>query len=105
MSFKESLAIWREKIREYRLVKELFIKFKDSQIIPYDLLTDVVLKKVIANFIKRAEEKGWTAGIDLPQEEIADYILRIIKGDKISYKKAPSVNQVIDLIRKSVFSD
>lgn len=104
MNLKDRFNAIKNKIKQSKKLRDLYMYFIKSQIIPAELLSDEVLKMVIANFIKRAEEKGYTAGIDLPEDQIAEFILRIIRQDKIAPAESDKAHSVLELIRRTIFN-
>lgn len=63
------------------------------------------LREYLIKMVQEAEKRGFTNGIDLPDEDIADYVLKIILGEEIAGSEKILAHQSAAVIQKMVYKD
>jgi hypothetical protein len=63
------------------------------------------LRDYIIKMIREAEKRGFTNGIDLPEEKIAEFIEDIILGNEIDGVDKIAAHQSLNILRQMVYKD
>lgn len=84
------------------LVKSLYPVIKSKVKSLAAIAARKFLYSQVIKFVKSMEESDALRGIDLPEEEIAEYIVMILLGEEIKPKMRNKVAPVAELIRAGV---
>lgn len=63
------------------------------------------LREYLIKMVQEAEKRGFTNGIDLPEERIADFLMKIILGDEIEGPDKILAHQAASVVQKMVYKD